>query len=53
MNKKKQKYGNPAKRQKLVDDLHKRLTELHQGKHVDLHFLKVAINLALEKEDSV
>lgn len=34
----------------LLSDITTRLTELHQGKHVDLHFLKAAIDLALEGE---
>ena len=35
----------------LLDDLTRRLTELHQGKHVDLHFLRAAIDLAIEAGD--
>ena len=34
-----------------LDDLTRRLTELHQGKHVDLHFLRAAIDLAIEAGD--
>lgn len=37
----------------LLGDLTRRLTELHQGKNVDLHFLKAAIDLALESDESV
>lgn len=32
----------------LLDDLTRRLTELHQGKNVDLAFLKAAIDNAIE-----
>lgn len=32
----------------LLDDVTRRLTELHQGKHVDLHFLRAAIDVAIE-----
>lgn len=32
----------------LLDDLTRRLTELHQGRHVDLHFLRAAIDNAIE-----
>lgn len=34
----------------LLDDMTRRLTELHQGKHVDLHFLRAAIDSAIEQE---
>lgn len=33
----------------LLSDITQRLTELHQGNHVDLHFLKAAIDLVLEE----
>lgn len=32
----------------LLDDLTRRLTDLHQGKHVDLNFLRAAIDNAIE-----
>jgi len=32
----------------LLDDVTRRLIELHQGKHVDLHFLRAAIDNAIE-----
>ncbi len=35
----------------LLDDLTRRLTALHQGKHVDLHFLRAAIDNAIEASD--
>lgn len=35
----------------LLSDLTQRLISLHQGKHVDLQFLKAAIDLALEAEN--
>jgi hypothetical protein len=34
----------------LLDDLTRRLTELHQGRNVDLAFLRAAIDNALEAE---
>lgn len=33
----------------LLDDVTRRLTDLHQGKHVDLHFLRAAIDNAIER----
>jgi hypothetical protein len=33
----------------LLDDVTRRLTALHQGKHVDLHFLRAAIDNAIEQ----
>ena len=37
----------------LLDDVTRRLTELHQGKHVDLHWLRAAIdNVIAEQEAS-
>lgn len=35
----------------LLDDVTRRLTELHQGKHVDLAFLRAAIDNAIEAAD--
>lgn len=35
----------------LLDDLTRRLTELHQGKHVDLYWLKAAIESAIEAQE--
>lgn len=32
----------------FLDDLTRRLTDLHQGRHVDLHFLRAAIDNAIE-----
>lgn len=32
----------------MLDDITRRLTELHQGKHVDLHWLRAAIDNAIE-----
>ncbi len=32
----------------LLDDLTRRLTDLHQGRHVDLHFLRAAIDNAID-----
>lgn len=37
----------------LLDDVTRRLTELHQGKHVDLHFLRAAIDNAIEQAEEV
>jgi hypothetical protein len=37
----------------LLDDVTRRLTELHQGKHVDLHFLRAAIDNAIEASEAV
>lgn len=36
----------------LLDDVTRRLTELHQGKHVDLHFLRAAIDNAIEASEA-
>ncbi len=36
----------------LLDDLTRRLTALHQGQNVDLHFLRAAIDNAIEAGDS-
>lgn len=36
----------------LLDDLTRRLIDLHQGKHVDLHFLRAAIDNAIEAGDA-
>lgn len=36
----------------LLDDLTRRLTDLHQGKHVDLHFLRAAIDNAIDAAES-
>lgn len=36
----------------LLDDLTRRLTELHQGKNVDLHFLRAAIDNAIDSSDA-
>lgn len=35
----------------LLDDLTRRLTALHQGKHVDLAFLRAAIDNAIEASE--
>ena len=35
----------------LLSDITQRLKALHQGNHVDLHFLKAAIDLVLEEEN--
>lgn len=35
----------------MLDDVTRRLTELHQGKHVDLHWLKAAIDNAIESQE--
>jgi hypothetical protein len=35
----------------LLDDVTRRLTELHQGKHVDLAFLRAAIDNAIKATD--
>jgi hypothetical protein len=35
----------------LLDDVTRRLTELHQGQHVDLAFLRAAIDNAIEAAD--
>lgn len=35
----------------LLSDVTRRLTELYQGGHVDLHFLKAAIDLVIEAEN--
>lgn len=36
----------------FLDDLTRRLSELHRGKHVDLHFLRAAIDNVIESEDA-
>lgn len=35
----------------FLDDLTRRLTDLHQGRHVDLHFLRAAIDNAIDAAD--
>ncbi len=35
----------------LLDDITRRFTDLHQGKNVDLHFLRAAIDNAMEPGD--
>lgn len=35
----------------LLDDVTRRLTELHQGRHVDLQFLRAAVENAIEAAD--
>jgi len=35
----------------LLNDVTRRLTELHQGGHVDIHFLKAAIDLVIEGKE--
>jgi len=37
----------------LLDDLTRRLTELHQGKHLDLHWLRAAIDNAITSTEEI